>query len=158
LPEKSNAASCPVPTIVHTVSPSVTGEGEVLLPRPFASAPPAIFCFHATLPVLRSTAMSHCLFSGSGLITKTSPPETIGVAPLMPGRSSDHFTPSVWLHFDGRFFSGEVPLNSGPRHCCQSPAKALAAEMTTKDAMVRSFMGVGKVGVCGSVVQDKPRG
>jgi hypothetical protein len=30
--------------------------------------------------------------------------------------------------------------------------------MTTKDAMVRSFMGVGKVGVSGSVVQDEPRG
>jgi hypothetical protein len=30
--------------------------------------------------------------------------------------------------------------------------------MTTKDAMVRGLMGVGKEGVCGSVVQDKPRG
>jgi len=40
-----------VPTSAHTVLPSVTGEGDVLLPRPFASAPAAMFCFHASLPV-----------------------------------------------------------------------------------------------------------
>jgi hypothetical protein len=138
-----------VPTSAQTVLPSVTGEGDVLLPRPLLSAPSAMLRFHATLPVFRSAAMSHCLLSASGLMTKTSPPETIGVAPLTPGMSSDHFTPSVVLHFDGRPVSGEVPLKSGPRHCAQSAALV----MDSKERRTRSgrFMSRREVSVGFSV-------
>ena len=128
----SKAASCPVPTSAQTILPSVTGEGEVLFPRPFAKSPPAMFRFQSTFPSARERHMSHWSLLASGLITKTRSPWMIGVAPEMPGISTDHFTPSVGLNFSGNPFSGEVPLKAGPRHWVQFSAWAETAKAQAK--------------------------
>jgi hypothetical protein len=44
----------------------------------------------------------------------------------------------VGVHSDGRFFSVEIPDPSGPRHCGQFPAAAVA-EKTLKPATIKAI-------------------
>src|SRR4051812_22970734 len=64
----------------------------------------------------------------------------MGVAPEMPGSSTDHFTPSVGENFSGNPFSGEVPLKAGPLHWDQFSAWAERASAQAR-TRVWSFMG-----------------
>src|SRR4029079_13769493 len=104
---------------MKTFLPSVTGEGEAMLPRPFSMFPVAICFCQRTLPSFRSMQKRSRFLFGSGDDTKIESPQTAGVAPLMPGSGVFHFTPLVSFHVSGRSFSGEDPLNAGPRQCAQ---------------------------------------
>src|SRR6185369_16243759 len=122
LPLKSKAATWPVANMATTILPSVTGEGEAMLLRPLSRLPCATAFFHRNAPLFASKQSNKRFFCSSGLDTKTEPFQTIGVAPLYPGKSTDHFTFSVLLHCTGRFVSALEPLKWGPRHCGQFSA------------------------------------
>src|SRR5436189_6463935 len=102
-----------------------------MLPRPFVRLPVESCFFQRTLPSFRSRKKSSRSLLSSGVETKTESSQTAGVAPLWPGSGVLHFTPSVSLHVDGRFFSGDEPLKFGPRHCAQFSAGAVKAVETS---------------------------
>src|SRR4029453_9536911 len=64
-------------------------------------------------------------------------PHMIGDECPRPGIAVLHWTFFVWLHSSGRFFSIEMPLPPGPRHCGQlvsSPADVTSAASETGPA------------------------
>src|ERR1700722_407984 len=122
LPEKSNAASSPVPKSVQTVVPSVIGDGEQELLRPLTLLP-SLTCFcQRTLPVWRSRQSNTKFPSASGLLMNTASSQMMGVAEDGPGKAADQRTFSVLLNVSGKLVSVVEPFRKGPRHCGQFSA------------------------------------
>src|SRR5258708_2276377 len=56
------------------------------------------------------------------VVRKMRLPETIGEECPRPGMGDFQSTFLAELHSSGKFFSSEIPLPAGPRHCGQSAA------------------------------------
>src|SRR6185369_9719057 len=84
------------------------------------SLSPSSTCFTAFAP--GTTAPS------TAVVRKTRLPQTIGDECERPSMAVFHLMFLVGLHSDGRFFSFEIPVPSGPRHCGQFPADAVVAK------------------------------
>src|SRR5262245_5563832 len=121
--------------------PSVVGVGEASLPSSLRMMPrPAvpIFFVQISLPsVLRQMSTT---VGPSPLRTKRRSPQTIGVAPPMPGNFSDQRTFLFSSQVVGRPISLEMPLRSGPRQEGQFSAWEIdtVRNNTISEAGVRS--------------------
>src|ERR1043165_953529 len=85
----------------------------------------------------------------TAVVRNTLFPQTIGDECERPSIAVFHLMFLVGLHSDGRFFSFEIPEPSGPLHCGQFPADAVAEKIlrpatvkTTSAKVIRrtSFM------------------
>src|ERR1041384_5095328 len=65
------------------------------------------------------------------VVRNTLFPQTIGDECERPSIAVFHLMFFVGLHSDVRFFSLEIPEPSGPLHCGQFPADAVAEKMPT---------------------------
>src|SRR5688500_8708660 len=72
------------------------------------------------------------------VVRNTLLPQTIGDECARPSIAVFHLMFLVGLHSDGRFFSFEIPVPSGPLHCGQFPADVVA-ERTLNPAMVKAI-------------------
>src|SRR5436189_6223469 len=94
-----------------------------MFPRPLLISPLATVFSQRTLPSFRSRQKRCRSLLLSGEVRKIESPHTAGVAPLKLGRSAFHLIDAA-VTSPNRPFSGEVPLNAGPRHCGQFSADA----------------------------------
>src|ERR1043165_6262583 len=102
-PSKSNAFTIPVPVIVHTVRPSVTGEGDDMFCFWSLTLPAPSRCFQIAAPLPRSIA-DNTRADPWATLRKTRLPQTIGVDPDHAGRASFQVMFSVFVQRSGRFF------------------------------------------------------
>src|ERR1035441_133519 len=98
--------------------------------------------FQMGVPLVLST---HHRFrsSPSATLRKTLFPQTIGVAPDLPGISSFQAMFSVALQCRGRLVSVLTPFKEGPRHCGQFSASAgseTTARIKPRDGEVRTVV------------------
>src|SRR5687768_11198340 len=120
LPLKSNALRMPVPVMIQTDVPSVTGDGDDMFCLRCLLLPALRCFFQITLPSLRRSAHSDSVSpSASATFRKIVSPQITGVAPLHCGSAIFHAMFSVGLHLTGRFFSELTPSPDGPRHAGQ---------------------------------------
>src|SRR5260370_40520872 len=119
------------PRLAMTRSPSVRGDAEQygLVACVGSFSLYWVSCFHWSLPSARAKhfAARLVLFSVAWVM-KIRSPQTPGVELPGSGNSTFQRTFSVALHLSGRFFSGEWPLPSGPRHAGQLPAQTGTAQ------------------------------
>src|SRR3954454_15828598 len=120
-PAKSNAFTIPVPVIVHTVRPSVTGDGDDMFCFWSLTLPAPSLCFQTGAPVPRSIAHKNSS-EPSATFRKTRSPHTIGVDPDHAGRPIFQVMFSVFVQRSGTSFSPLTPLRNAPRHCGQFSA------------------------------------
>src|SRR5690242_8851241 len=83
------------------------------------SLSPSTTCFTAFAPGTTAPSIA--------VVRNTRLPQTIGDECERPSIAVFHLMFLVGLHSDGRFFSFETPVPSGPRHCGQFPADAVFA-------------------------------
>src|SRR4051794_23116233 len=122
LPPKSNALRMPVPVMIQTCCPSVTGDGVDMFCLRSVWFPPLTCCFHNGAPVPRFTAHRD-RFPPSATLRKTWLSQTIGVDPDHVGRVRRQAMPSLRDHVSGTPVSVLTPLPDGPRHCGHCSAR-----------------------------------
>src|SRR5262245_15018086 len=108
-PSISNALSMPVPVMIQTCWPSVTGEGDDMFSLRVMLLPPLKRFFQSGAPLERSTHQRNKP-STSARCRKIRFPQTTGVEPDKGGSANFHAMFSVFDQCLGRFVSVLTPL------------------------------------------------